>query len=613
MNYYEICILGLNLKALTYHFDDILEPFTVVSVQISNKIKTGFVLKSVSKPDFKTKSIVEILDRHFTPFQIELAKFMSHYYICPIAITLNSFEPLAIKSKNIQNPCNFTHSPNLNANQTLAYEFANSHQSSLIFGDTGSGKSEIYIKILIDTLSTGKQGLFLMPEISLTPQMQKRLKEYFGDLVEIWHSKISPKKKSEILEKLQNGEVRLIAGARSALMLPYTDLGAIIIDEEHDDSYKASNKPRYNARDAALFISKKLNIRCVLGSATPSLTSYTKQPSFRLKGTFFESQKNFIYDESDAGVSPTIINELQKSLDSNRQAIVFVPTRANFKYMVCYKCGEIIKCPFCSVGMSLHKDKNLLRCHYCGYATSARISCPKCQNSAMENKKIGTSEVVSKLQKIFPTHTIAKFDRDEITTQKKLLNLLKNFNDKKIDILVGTQMLSKGHDYHNVDLAVIIGLDEHLAYADFRAREKTLSTAMQIAGRAGRAGLGRVLIQTRQSEFFRAYIDDYERFLKDEIVFREELYPPFMRILRLLISSKDENLAIKTMNDALKILNNFKNIEIIGHGKATIEYIAGKFRYDILIRSNSHKALIKAAAACQMPNLEIDMDAINFT
>jgi len=444
--------------------------------------------------------------------------------------------------------------PNLTPAQEQARKFAEANETSLIFGDTGSGKSEIYIALIAQALAVGKQALFLMPEISLTPQMTKRLQSYFGERLGVWHSKISPKKKREILEKFNAGEIRLIAGARSALFLPFSDLGLIVVDEEHDDSYKSAAAPRLNARDAAIFVGKKLGIRVVLGSATPALSTYAKQPHFRLRGTYFSSAKRFIFDESETGLSPKILTEIGHSLDAGKQAVVFLPTRANYKYMVCENCGQIVRCPFCAVGMSYHADAAALKCHYCGFSMFYKASCENCGGEVMQARKIGTGELAAQLTARFPSTRIAKFDRDEITTQRKLEALLNNFNAHKIGILVGTQMLSKGHDYHGVDLAVIMGIDEHLSYPDFRAREKTLALAMQVAGRAGRSGQGRVVIQTRQSGFFKDYIENYDDFLRDEAEFREGLYPPYMRLLRVLISHKNEKAASEIMNAALELL-----------------------------------------------------------
>ena len=764
MLYYEVAVLGASLKPLTYSLNFKIPAYQIVSVPIKSSIKSAVILREVAKPSFKTKKILEISQLKFTQFQIILANFIAHYYVCEKGVAFGIFEPSSETTQNlrnsqedptterncaceqipvselvsackqastreqnfifeqdsittqnstldgnfnathnsasiqnselrrnsttaensvtvinsvitpnsmqkqnlkrapnsisqnlasnsapaqnsiqeqgfvnelnsasiqnfaliqnsaamktainfvtapssahkqnfaiaqnsiqerdfterensisIQNPTSAQNSisiqnsdaaaqspappslsplqigkiPNLTPAQEQARKFAEANETSLIFGDTGSGKSEIYIALIAQALAAGKQALFLMPEISLTPQMTKRLQSYFGERLGVWHSKISPKKKREILAKFNVGEIRLIAGARSALFLPFSDLGLIVVDEEHDDSYKSAAAPRLNARDAAIFVGKKLGIRVVLGSATPALSTYAKQPHFRLRGTYFSSAKRFIFDESETALSSKILTEIGRSLEAGKQAVVFLPTRANYKYMVCENCGQIVRCPFCAVGMSYHADAAALKCHYCGFSTFYRASCENCGGEVMQARKIGTGELAAQLAAHFPSARIAKFDRDEITTQRKLEALLNNFNAHKIDILVGTQMLSKGHDYHGVDLAVIMGIDEHLSYPDFRAREKTLSLAMQVAGRAGRSGQGRVVIQTRQSGFFSDYIENYDDFLRDEAEFREGLYPPYMRLLRVLISHKNEKAAGEIMNVALELL-----------------------------------------------------------
>ncbi len=761
MLYYEVAVLGASLKPLTYSSNFKISAYQIVSVPVKSSVKSAVILREVAKPSFKTKEILEISQLKFSPFQIALANFIAHYYVCEKGVAFGIFEPASDTAQDLRNlqedptterncackqisvskptsACkqtstreqNFifeqnsitarnsafdwdfsaTHNsasiqnfaltrnstisknsvtvinsaiapnsmqrqnlkqvanstsqnsasnsitaqnsiqerdfvneqnsvsiqnstlaqnsattinfvaapssgykqnfaiaqnltqerdfakgensvsiqnstsaqnsisiqnsdaaaqssippslsplqigkiPDLTPAQEQARKFAEANETSLIFGDTGSGKSEIYIALIAQALAAGKQALFLMPEISLTPQMTKRLQSYFGERLGVWHSKISPKKKREILAKFNAGEIRLIAGARSALFLPFSDLGLIVVDEEHDDSYKSAAAPRLNARDAAIFVGKKLGIRVVLGSATPALSTYAKQPRFRLRGTYFSSAKRFIFDESETALSPKILTEIGRSLDAGKQAVVFLPTRANYKYMICENCGQIVRCPFCAVGMSYHADAAALKCHYCGFSTFYKASCENCGGEVMQARKIGTGELSAQLAAHFPSARIAKFDRDEITTQRKLEALLNNFNAHKIDILVGTQMLSKGHDYHGVDLAVIMGIDEHLSYPDFRAREKTLALAMQVAGRAGRSGQGRVVIQTRQSSFFRDYIENYDDFLRDEAEFREGLYPPYMRLLRVLVSHKNEKAASEIMNVALELL-----------------------------------------------------------
>ncbi|MDO5046808.1 replication restart helicase PriA, partial [Campylobacter sp.] len=428
---------------------------------------------------------------------------------------------------------------------------------------------------------------------------------------------LTAKKRKETLDKFMNGEIKLIAGARSALFLPFTDLSLIIVDEEHDDSYKSAQNPHYNARDLVLFLASKFDIKALLGSATPSPTTFAKQPNFRLKGTFFKSDKSFIYDESQTQLSETILNELKFSLESGKQAVVLLPTRANFKYLVCKDCFHTIKCPFCTVGMSFYKKKNALKCQYCGFMTPVPNACEKCGSEMIEAKKLGTDELVGLLQAALPGARVAKFDRDEITTQRKLENILKSFNASEIDLLVGTQMLSKGHDYHNVDLAIVMGVDELLNFPDFRARERVLALAMQVAGRAGRSGSGRVVIQSLQKEFFQKFIEDYDGFLKEEMSAREGLYPPFTRLLRAVISHKNEKFAKDTLDKCIDELKKVQlkeaNLQIVGYGKCAIEILSAKYRFEILLRSNSHLPLIKAGKICVKFGFDVDMDPLNFS
>ncbi|MFL1706140.1 primosomal protein N' [Campylobacter sp. MOP7] len=617
MKFYEVLLSGLNLEPLTYHSSEIIKPYTQVRLNLKNKITLGYVLRGAQKPSFKTSEILEILPSKLTQIQIELLNFISHYYISNLSVASNLFIPLDESEQEMDWKIKFDKEPNLSKDQKSALKFAKEHKTSLLFGDTGSGKSEIYISLIREHLNNGKQVLFLMPEISLTPQMQKRLSGYFGDKFALWHSKITPKNRKETLAKFMSGEIKLIAGARSALFLPFTDLSLIIVDEEHDDSYKSAQNPHYNARDLALFLASKFDIKVLLGSATPSLTSFYKQPNFRLKGTFFKSDKSFIYDESQTALSETILNELKFSLENGKQAVVLLPTRANFRYLVCKDCFSTIKCPFCSVGMSFYKKRNALKCQYCGFITPVPNTCDKCGSQMIEAKKLGTDELINLLKNALPSARIAKFDRDEITTQKKLENSLKAFKAGEIDVLAGTQMLSKGHDYHNVDLAVVMGVDELLNFPDFRARERVLALAMQVAGRAGRSGAGRVVIQSLQREFFEKFVQDYDSFLQDEMSARKELYPPFVRLLRAVIANKNEKIAKEILDECVNELKNFQtkepNLQIVGYGKCAIEILSQKYRFEILLRSSSHIPLIKAGKICLKFGFDVDMDPLNFS
>ncbi|TQR61356.1 primosomal protein N' [Campylobacter troglodytis] len=615
MNYYEVALKGFYLEALSYESKAELEIYSEVIVELAKKGRVqGFVMKRVQKPNFATKPILEATGRFLSKSQSELSLFISSYYTCKIGFVLSGFEaskPYETSSVLIKN------APKLSEKQLKALEFAKNNDTSLLFADTGSGKTEIYISLIKEYLAKGQQCLLLMPEIALTPQMQKRLSAYFEDKFIMWHSKISKAKKQKALQSLENGEILLVAGARSALFLPFFKLALIIVDEEHDNSYKANDNPRINARDLALFLGQRLKIKVLLGSATPSVTSFYRQKSFRLKGTFFQSKKNFIYDESELGLSSTVLRELRVSLRAKKQAIIFLPTRANFRQILCQGCGKTINCPFCSVAMSLHKDKAALKCHYCGFLGEIAKSCPHCEALMLEARKMGTSELCELLQTELSTEfkdiKIAKFDSDTTTTQKKLEAILQDFNEHKIDILVGTSMLAKGHDYHSVDLSVILGLDEYLFRPNFRAYEESLALAMQVAGRAGRKGAARVLIQSKQKGFWQRYIENYDAFLRDELRNRKGLYPPFSRLLRLVIEDKDKEKASKLCQKLGAEFKELKSIEVVGFGACGIEFMQNKFRFYVLLRSKTHTPLIKAAFyASQFKEIIADIDPIEF-
>jgi primosomal protein N' (replication factor Y) (superfamily II helicase) len=500
----------------------------------------------------------------------------------------------------------------LSKKQTEALSFLKQHKVSLLFGDTGSGKTEIYMKYFQEMLHQGKRSIFLMPEISLTPQMSLRLYEHFGESVVMWHSKLTPKQKKIAQEKIYDGSAKIIAGPRSALFLPINDLGLIVVDEEHDDSYKSSSRPRYNARDIAIYMGKLYNVNVILGSATPSLTSYVKFPHIRLKGGYFSSQKEFIYEKSVETLSPLVLENLRKTLELKEQSIVFLPTRANFKYLICGDCGHTYECAFCSVGMSVHQGSRAMKCHYCNFTQAIPQVCSECGSPNLTSSRLGTAEAVKNIAEIFPNAVVEQFDRDVITTASKLKKALKRFNDKESDILVGTQMLSKGHDYHGVTLAVVLGMDNMLNMSDYRAREKALSSLIQVSGRSGRAKDARVLVQSFNEDFFSAYLERYEAFLEEEKEFRKELYPPYKRLCRVLFSDKNGAKAQEAMREMHDNLITYGGVEIVGSGKCAVERVANKYRFEILLRSDKSTDLIKAIQVCRVPMAEIDMDPIEF-
>jgi primosomal protein N' (replication factor Y) len=609
--FYQTAILGSPFEPLIYRAHVQIENGRVIKIPLKTKERFGVVIQSVKEPPFECQDVNEITKRFFTSSQIERAKFISEYYSASLGLSLSLFAPheseKGVFEKLIIPP------PALNAEQQKAFDFAESHNMSLIFGDTGSGKSEIYIALICSVLARGKNAVFLLPEIGLTPQLEARLRAFFGDLTAVWHSKLTKKRKSEILSAVNEGRIRVVLGARSALFLPLYDVGVIIIDEEHDESYKSNSAPRYNARDISLMIGKKEGAKVVIGSATPSLLAAVKIPYFRLKGTFFKTDKEIIYENAHNEISPALLEQIAAALAKKRQVIFFLPTRANFKYIVCKACGKNIECPFCSVSMSLHKNINAMKCHYCGFTMRIPSACPACGSEVMEAARLGTAEVTERLREIFSFCRIEKFDKDEITTDAKLNRVLKSFQAREIDILVGTQMLSKGHDYHNVGLSIVMGVDSLLAANDFAAREKTLSLAIQIAGRSGRKEEGKVFIQSKNCDFFRKYIEDYDAFLEAEKEVRKELYPPFKKLARLLISHKSEAKAKEITDKTVRILKEYGIAEIVGAGVCSVSKISGRYRYFVLLRSGSARELISAAKLVHSAFVQVDMDPLNFS
>ena len=614
MNYYEVAILKSPLQNLTYQSEEIIENGSLVEVILANRKNSNLavVIKKVDKPDFKCSTILSIKDEFYSDFMLQIGDFISKYYICSMGFALSLFQTF---NKNIvyeNSSIEYKKEITLSSFQQEAKSFLDSKKQALLFAKTGAGKTEIYIKTIKEILKQGKQAVFLMPEISLTPQMEKRLEEVFDSSVAIWHSKVTAKRKKEILNKLQNGDIKLIAGARSALFLPYNNLGLIIVDEEHDNSYKSDTTPRYNAKDLAIFIAKKFDLRLILGSATPSINSFYKIPYFELDKTFYETKKSYIFENSSQNISEKTINLIKKSIENKNQTIVFLPTRANFKHQICFDCGKSVECPFCSVSMSLHKNDLALKCHYCGFAQKIPEFCPSCKTGIVRNHRVGTAEIEELLKNEFPNSIIKRFDKDSVNSEKSLKKILDEFNQNKIDILVGTQMLSKGHDYHNVKLAVVLGMDSLLNMSSYKARENALSLLLQISGRSGRNGFGEVVIETKNEEFFKYYLEEsnYKEFLKSELEFRKDLYPPFVKLARVVLSSTNGLKIEEEFNEIVKDLKNNKDIEVVGFGECAIFKIANKYRYEVIIRSKDVKAILNALHYLKSSNISIDMDTI---
>jgi len=369
MKYYNIAVFNTP-NIFTYQSKNILSCGDVVKIEVKNREVLGCVVKEVQKPDFDCKDVISKI-YSFSPKKQKIIDFISKYYFAPVGEAAGLFfisEKLKVKNEKLCINVDIS----LTEKQQEALKFLKKNDVSVLFGDTGSGKTEIYIKLIEEVLNDGKQALFLLPEIAITSQMEKRLKKYFGNALAVWHSKITKKKKQEILSGIAKGEIKIVAGARSALFLPLEELGLIIVDEEHDDSYKSEQTPKYNAKDLSVYFGKVYNAKVVLGSATPLINDLYKFPHFRLKGTFYNTKKTRYFRSS---FDDFTIQKIKDTIEKNKQVIIFLPTRANFKYMICAECGKAVKCKHCDVAMSVHKNKRALVCHYCNYSMHIPSSC----------------------------------------------------------------------------------------------------------------------------------------------------------------------------------------------------------------------------------------------
>ncbi len=612
MYYYEVAILNSSAPLLTYSSSINLKEGSLVIVPLKSSSKKGVILKEVSKPNFKTQSILEVENSFFTKEQLEIANFIKSYYFSSLGEAIGLFYPKQAEDIKLDS-IEVNNLPKLTDLQQKALREIEQESLSLLFGVTGSGKTEIYIHLIAKMLKDKKSATILMPEIALTPQITERIQNYFGEIVAPWHSKLTKNRRVEILNEVNSGKIRVIIGARSALFLPLQSLGLIIVDEEHDDSFKAMSRPRYNAKDLAIYMGKKLNLKVLLGSATPLSSSYKKYKVIRVKKPYKEAKKEFKFIATEE-IDYNILSEISSRVEKGEQALIFVPTRANFKYIVCSNCGKAHTCPYCSIGMSLHRKKRCLECHYCHFTQAIIEHCQFCGSDSLTSQRVGTSEVVELISNAIENAKIEQFDKDNITTANKLYKALQRVQSRESNVIVGTQMLSKGHDYPEITLSVITGLDYTIAMGDYRAKERAISLMHQIAGRSGRSKDALILIQTSQPDFFKPYLKDYEDFLKDELLFREGLYPPYVALARVLISNRDYQKAFNLTKDLEMKLRRFNNIEIVGAGEAPIEKIANKWRFNILLRAKKRVDLLKALHSIfNIPTVEIDMDPVEFS
>ncbi|HCE44788.1 MAG TPA: primosomal protein N' [Lentisphaeria bacterium] len=509
----------------------------------------------------------------------------------------------------------------------------------LLYGVTGSGKTEVYLRAIATAIQQGKDSIVLVPEISLTPQTTERFRSRFGDMVSVLHSSLSDGERFDEWTKIHRGQVRIVVGARSALFAPFKNLGLIIVDEEHENSYKQDESPRYHARDVAVMRGYMEKAIVILGSATPSFESYHNamtgkyamiQLSKRVDGCVMPKIKivdmhNEISRVGGKIFSTELVEEIRRRLEKSEQTIIFLNRKGFATRMVCNKCGYIAMCPDCSITYTYSRKRDSLACHFCGSIIPAHKSCPKCNDAGIRYSGTGTEKIDSIAAELFPKARIARMDSDTMTHKDSYEKVLSEFRRGKIDMLIGTQMIAKGLDFPNVTLVGIINADLSLYLPDFRAEERTFQLLTQVAGRSGRGDIpGEVLIQSFTSQNTAIQCsknNDYLTFYNEQVSARKKLnYPPFSHLIAVHFRGPDEKEIAKFADEFLEKLRPHlsKEIRVAGPQPSPVTKIKTKYRYMIIFRGDRMKEFREALReqvlhSKRIKDLDcyVDVDAVN--
>lgn len=686
-----------------------------VLVPFNNREVEGFVLNKTTKPiEYMAKEIIKIIDEEkvLTEELINLGKFMSEKYLCPLINCYQAMLPKNLKANhkvrdNIKFDTYIMLNPDIKnydakvkqqleiinilkdnpmvlkgdiksksslkklidkkiilevkkevyrkvntnedkriieltnyqkgASEKIKSNF-NKSKVMLLFGVTGSGKTEVYIDVVKEVIKKGKTAIILVPEISLTPQITARFKGIFGKEIAILHSSLSDGEKYDEYRRIKKKEVKLVIGARSAIFAPLENIGVIIIDEEHSESYKQENNPRYNTLDIAIERSKVHNCPLVLGSATPTVESYA-----RAKKGYYEyielnkrvNDKSLPFVEiidmkkevrkNNALFSQKLLLEIEDRLNKKEQIMLLLNRRGYSNYLTCMNCGHAFKCPNCDITLTFHKTSGMLRCHYCGYGEGKKDICPSCHEKGVKQIGNGTEKIEEAIKEKFKDAKVIRMDADTTSKKGSHDKIIEDFNRGKYDILVGTQMISKGLNFPNVTLVGVINADSSLNIPNFRSSEATFSLLDQVTGRAGRAQKeGKAIIQTFNPDHYSiAYASkhDYKSFVIKELEIRKKLYyPPYCFITLIKISSKDFNYGINEAKKVASFLkNNLSNTTIVlGPSMANVLRINNNYNFQVILKYkkddklyNSLNNLIKIYEGNSKIKIELDFNPIN--
>lgn len=595
----------------------------MVRVPLRRQVAEGVILQETTKPDvsFAIKEIHEISAESPTlsPPYLQWLKWISDYYVYPLGQTMGlMFPPLKKGGKSRkQSPLPKVEKKDfatLTPAQEVAVRDILNHKGfgvHLLHGITGSGKTEVYLELLKNKLASGQQALVLVPEISLTPQLLRRFSERFGDDIAVIHSHLTDREKTNQWWSLVDKEKKILIGARSALFCPFENLGIIVIDEEHETSFKQDEKLKYHARDCAIMLAKILGIPVVLGSATPSLESWNnalegkyklhtlpdrisagKVPDIAIVDMRKEEEPR--NHDLPAWLSEKLYLKIKERLKSREQTALFLNRRGLSQTILCRECGCTYKCPNCDVSLSLHASTHLV-CHYCGYHEDLTKICKECHIGEPKPLGVGTEKVEVEMKNLFPEARLIRLDRDEITTREHLEDAIAKIEMGAVDILIGTQMIAKGLDFPKLTLVGILLADIGFSIPDFRSAEKSFQLLTQVSGRPGRhTQNGEVIIQTFNPEYsplLFAKTSDYIGFAKEELLARKDLYyPPFGKLASIRICSNNsenlKNYCARVLLFAEKLQERTPQIQVLGPAPAPIYRLKNKFRYHMLLKSS---------------------------
>ncbi len=653
--YVKVVIAKPLHQRFVYSFDPAETPVEIgmrLLVPFGTKEVKAFAVElcdTIEETSYTVRKVSKIVDdvAIFTSFHIELAVWMSRLYLCSEGEALSAMIP-SNKRESLEDsppetvfdsrPVSFDQ---LTDQQLSAIDSISSSQKSLhyLFGVTGSGKTEVFFQVAERVIKNNKSVIYLVPEITLTYQISNRLESRFKGRVAILHSKMTGSQRLKMWRKIQRREVDIVIGARSAIFAPFENLGLIIIDEEHESSYKAQNTPRYHARQVAQKIASMHSAKIIMGSATPSLEAYQMMESGHIVrhvlservagGTLPAIEVVDMLNEKEM-LSKKLTAEIKSTLEKKRQVILFLNRRGFSYFFHCNSCGYEMMCPHCSVSLTFHKSENRMVCHYCGYTTRPISVCPECSSVDVGYGGFGTQMVEMEIKNKFPLASIARLDADSNRKRGEGKRILEDFQAGKTDILLGTQMVAKGLNFPKVDLVGIVLADGALNLPDFRAAERTFSLIVQVGGRSGRYNSeGKVIVQTYHADnpaIVLASLDDREQFYDQELAVRQQTnFPPFSRLINIVVRSKRKELCIQEISilenkarEGISFLPDHSGIEIMGVSECPIEKINNNYRYHILLRSKDITALLQVVTFIHRSYtprhsvyIEIDIDPLH--